>query len=176
MGAVVGGVAGFGAYALTHRGNFDGWEAARWGALGALAGGTLGIAVEAAGAAGLIGVGAAEADMGGYLLARTQAIHSTLDPVKQDRTTTAVLRAMAPDGTARIVIGFSENSLRPVQRAALLPGEIAAQGKGHAEVTALNYALRLGFKPLEIAASRPICSACADEIFQIGAKPVSPLK
>ena len=59
IGVVGGGLAGLGAYALSHRGDFDGGEAARWTALGALAGGTLGIGVEVAAAYGLIGGGAA---------------------------------------------------------------------------------------------------------------------
>ncbi len=42
MGGVVGGVVGFGAYALTHRDNFDWWQAALWTAGGAVVGGTLG--------------------------------------------------------------------------------------------------------------------------------------
>ena len=62
VGAVGGGLAGLGAYALSHRGRFDGGEAARWTAAGALAGGTLGVAVEAAGAYGFFGVAAAEAE------------------------------------------------------------------------------------------------------------------
>ena len=65
MGALAGFVVGVGAYSATHRGHFDGWEAARWGALGALVGGTLGVAFEAAGAYGLFGVGIAEGEVGG---------------------------------------------------------------------------------------------------------------
>ena len=72
MGALAGFVVGVGAYSATHRGRFDGWEAARWGALGALAGGTLGLGVEAAGAYGLLGVGSVEA--GGAAFAGAEGI------------------------------------------------------------------------------------------------------
>jgi len=42
VGGIVGGVAGFGAYALTHQGNFDWGQAALWTAGGAVVGATFG--------------------------------------------------------------------------------------------------------------------------------------
>jgi hypothetical protein len=55
-------------------------------------------------------------------------------------------------------------------------GEIEASGLGHAEVKALEYAQRHGITPQKVAASRPICPACAQRIAELGACPVSPLR
>ena len=56
-------------------------------------------------------------------------------------------------------------------------GEFAASGPGHAEVTALNAAQQMGLTPVNVAASRPICSGCAGAIQNAGAQPpVTPLK
>ena len=84
--------------------------------------------------------------------------------------------AQAPDGSETIIVATSEPRLAPVQLAGLTAGEIAAEGPGHAEVTALRTAMDLGLQPFEVAAGRPICPACALAIEAAGALAVSPLK
>jgi len=57
VGGIVGGVAGFGAYALTHQGNFDWGQAALWTAGGAVVGATFGAGAQRV--AGALGTEAA---------------------------------------------------------------------------------------------------------------------
>jgi hypothetical protein len=73
-------------------------------------------------------------------------------------------------------VGSSENALSKAQKAALKPGEVAAEGPGHAEVTTINAAKQAGHTPTATAASRPICPSCAQTIKQEGVTPASPLK
>lgn len=90
--------------------------------------------------------------------------------------TTAVLAAEKEDGELVYIVASSERNLAPAQRAALLPGEVPAVGTGHAEVTTLRYALGQGYKPLEVAATRPICAACWKELRDALVTPLTPLK
>lgn len=83
-------------------------------------------------------------------------IHSVLDPIAQSRRTTAVVET-AQGGR---YVASSEPSLSVAQRGALRSGETAASGSGHAEVTAVRAARAAGERPVEVAASRPICPAC----------------
>lgn len=107
---------------------------------------------------------------------RASQIHGALSPGTQSRTTTAVAHATTEDGSSVILVGSSEKNLRPAQIAALKPGEIPVSGPGHAETTILDHAAANGMKVNYVAASRPICTSCAPQIFNAGAKPVSPLK
>lgn len=107
---------------------------------------------------------------------RVEQIHDALDPIAQSRRTTAIVEAVDSSGNVTRIVASSENALSPAQRAALQPGEVAARGPGHAEVTALNHAQQMGLTPTNVAASRPICSGCAQAINNAGATPVTPLK
>lgn len=113
-----------------------------------------------------------------HLKKRADEIHSALDPIAQRRrtTATAMARVMNSFGDEVILVASSQNGLSPTQRAMLKPNEIAVRGRGHAEVTIINYAQSNNLKVLEVAASRAICSACAFVINNAGAIPVSPLK
>jgi hypothetical protein len=110
------------------------------------------------------------------LAERAKEIHSTLDPFPYRMNTTAVASATTSEGNSVTLVASNEDKLRPVQRAALKPGEIAVTGKGHAEVTILNYASANGMRVNEVAASRPICAGCAVAIDNAGAVAASPLK
>ena len=103
---------------------------------------------------------------------RANDIQKAAGPGRQGRTTTAVVETA--EGTR--VVGSSEPNLRPAQRDALVGGEVAASGPGHAEVTAVNAAREMGLTPTGVAASRPICSGCADFLKKEGVEPLTPLK
>jgi RHS repeat-associated protein len=107
---------------------------------------------------------------------RVRDIHNALDPIAQSRRTTAIVEAVDSSGNVTRIVASSENSLSAAQRAALRPGEVAATGPGHAEVTALNAAQQMGLTPVNVGASRPICPSCAGAIQNAGATPVTPLK
>lgn len=59
------------------------------------------------------------------------------------------------------VISSSERRLTPAQRAQLGANEVEGVGVGHAEVTGVNAARKIGLTPTGTAASRPICPSCA---------------
>lgn len=77
-----------------------------------------------------------------------------------------------------LVASSSNRTLSTLQKAALRAGEIAVPSglHKHAEQAALIYAARLGLVPLEAAASRAICTACARKLIEAGAIPVSRLE
>jgi hypothetical protein len=78
------------------------------------------------------------------------------------------------EGTS--IVSSSEKALRPGVRALLKPGEVAANGAGHAEVTGVNAARQMGFTPTGVAASRGICPSCADFLRTAGVAALSALK
>ena len=103
---------------------------------------------------------------------RADEIHSALGKVTQDKTTTAVTETA--EGIR--VVSSSERRLRPAQRRMLQKGEIEGIGPGHAEVTGIEAARSAGLTPTGTAASRPICSQCAETLAEEGVAPLSPLK
>jgi len=107
---------------------------------------------------------------------RAKELHGLLNKHAQNRRTTAVAKVTNPDGTESIVVASSRKRLDRIQRQNLKPNEVEAIGEGHAEVTIINHAMKNEQIVVDIAASRPICPNCADEIKKIGANPVSPLK
>lgn len=115
-------------------------------AANALAGEALGGANIAAGAATV------------SALTRARELQAVLSPRTQRAVTTAVVETQ--EGIR--VIGTSEGVLRPAQRAALLPGEVAARGapRTHAELNAVNGALEMGYTPISVSPSRPACMGC----------------
>jgi RHS repeat-associated protein len=147
----------------------------------AAAGSVAGDVTLAAGAVKLFQLGRAALSLGASaeastLAARAEELHGLVGKVTQDKTTIAIARVAGADGTASAIVASSERVLRPVQRAALRAGEVAASGAGHAEVTAINAARAAGQTITEVAASRPICPSCATAIRQAGAKIVSEIK
>ena len=113
-----------------------------------------------------------ETKVAASLEARAKELHGLLDPRAQRMRTTAVTETK--EGVT--YVGSSENALSKAQKAALKPGEVAAEGPGHAEVTTINAAKQAGHTPTATAASRPICPSCAQTIKQEGVTPASPLK
>jgi hypothetical protein len=103
---------------------------------------------------------------------RAKELHSLLDPRAQRMRTTAVTETK--EGIK--IISSSNDKLAAVQKAALNPGEVAAEGAGHAEVTGINAAKQAGLTPTATAASRPICPPCAQALKEQGVTPASPLK
>ena len=103
---------------------------------------------------------------------RASEIHGTLNAGTASRTTTAVTETS--EGVR--VVSSSELRLRPAQRAALRAGEVEGTGPGHAEITGINAAESMGLTPTGTAASRPICTNCAQTMQQRGIAPLSPLK
>jgi RHS repeat-associated protein len=107
---------------------------------------------------------------------RAQQIQGTLSEFTQTKTTTAVASATTSEGKNVTLVASSEKNLRPVQRAALQPGEQAVSGKGHAEQTIINHANANGMTVTKVAASRRICTNCAAAITNAGAQPASEIK
>jgi RHS repeat-associated protein len=110
------------------------------------------------------------------LATRANEIHSTLTPRTQRSTTTAVGAVTTSEGESATLVASSEKKLRPAQIDALKPGEVPVTGKGHAEQTIINHANNNGMTVKAVAASRPICSNCANAISNAGAIAASPLK
>jgi RHS repeat-associated protein len=96
--------------------------------------------------------------VGASALSRAKDVQAILNPRTQRAVTTAV--AETEEGIR--VFGSSEGALRPAQRAALQPGEVAAKGvRGtHAEINAVNGAREQGLTPTSVSPSRPACSDC----------------
>ena len=103
---------------------------------------------------------------------RAKQFHSVLDPRAQRTRTTAVTETK--EGID--VISSSERRLTPAQRARLGKNEIEGVGVGHAEVTGVNAARNAGLTPTGTAASRPICSDCANFLKNQGVESLSRLK
>lgn len=103
---------------------------------------------------------------------RAKELHSVLDERAQRARTTSVIDTK--EGVR--VVSSSEARLTPAQRAALAPNEVEGVGIGHAEVTGVNAAKQMGLNPTGAAASRPICSSCANTLQEQGVTPLSPLK
>jgi hypothetical protein len=104
--------------------------------------------------------------------ARAQELHALLDPRAQRARTTAVTET--EEGIR--VVSSSRRRLSPAQRRALNENEVEGVGVGHAEVTGETAARRMGLTPSGTAASRPICSGCAQHLDDTGVAPLSPLK
>ena len=103
---------------------------------------------------------------------RAKDIQNSLNPRAQRARTTAVTET--EEGIR--VVSSSERRLTPAQRAQLGEKEIEGTGIGHAEMTGLNAAREAGLTPTGTAASRPICSNCADVLKSQGVEILSPLK
>ncbi|MBS1813671.1 MAG: RHS repeat-associated core domain-containing protein [Acidobacteria bacterium] len=127
-------------------------------------------------ATGLKGGAAEEGISDAALAGRANAIQAAQDTFGQTKSTTAAASVTDANGNTSVMVGSSRNALTPSQRAALRPGETAVTGSGHAETTVINAAKSQGMTVNSIAASRPICSSCAQAIQDAGARPITPLK
>ncbi len=122
------------------------------------------------------------ADIAGGVLqdiaTRPKEIAGVLSQRTQNSTTTAVGTAQNADGSTTTLVASSEGRLRPAQRAALRPGEVAVVGERgvHAEVNLLNAARRNGSTLTEVAASHGICPSCAQLLKDAGVVLRSALK
>jgi RHS repeat-associated protein len=106
------------------------------------------------------------------LAERAAELHKALSPRTQRATTIAVTETA--EGIR--VVSSSERNLRSLQQSLLQPGEVKAIGPGHAEITGVEAARKLGLTPTRTAASRPICASCAEYLERLGVQPASPLK
>ena len=101
------------------------------------------------------------------LTARANEIHNLLDHIAKRNRTTAAL------GTheGKVIIGGGGRDLDRVQYESLKPEEIEARLPGEdAEITVLEKAFELGFRPKALATSRPICPTCRPYIEATGGK------
>lgn len=110
------------------------------------------------------------------LAARAQDIQGTLGTVTQTKVTTAAGEAVNADGSVTRLVGSSEGTLRPAQRAALQPGEVAVSGQAgtHAEVNVLNSAKQNGQTLNSIEPSRPACASCTTTMQQNNVRIINP--
>jgi len=132
------------------------------------------ISAAVVGALPVVGGIAADAIKGASATERAVAIAGTMS----ERTQRAVTISVIETKEGVRVVSSSEGALRPAARASLADGEVAAKGVAgvHAEVNGINAAKDMGLTPTGAAASRPICSSCAQQLEQQGVKPLSPLK
>ena len=109
---------------------------------------------------------------GEALRSRADELHGLLDSRAQRHRTTAV--TSTKEGTT--VVSSSERRLSPAQRRTLGSTEVEGVGAGHAEMTSVTAARRMGLTPKATAASRPICGNCQGGLKAAGVVPASPLK
>lgn len=116
--------------------------------------------------------GSGKFGVGGRALAeRATSIHSLLDPIAQNMRTTAVLSTK--EGVN--VLSSGGRDLTRQQRAmAGADDMIALSPTDHAEVTAVNGALKAGLTPNELGTSRAICPVCRSFLEGAGATITSP--
>jgi hypothetical protein len=101
------------------------------------------------------------------LRTRVSEVHGMLDPIAQQRRTTAILETA--EGPR--VVGQGGRDLSLAHEAALQSGEIPAWAPGvHAERTVLSAAATRGLTPIELATSRTICPECTAAIEAAGGK------
>jgi RHS repeat-associated protein len=103
---------------------------------------------------------------------RAVAVQGVLSPRTQRAVTTAVTDTK--EGVR--LVSSSEGALRPAQRAALLPGEIAVKGQRgvHAEWNGVNAARTRGLTPTTVSPSRPACPSCRPGLESEGIRVIDP--
>lgn len=108
---------------------------------------------------------------------RAKELHATLHPLKQARTTTAVVEAVDAKGSTGYFVGHSDYYFPNQIKNSLNPSEIfVTKIEGHAETSAIQGAMQQGFTPLRVGASRPICTGCQPVLKQNNVQMVSPLQ
>lgn len=118
-----------------------------------------------------IAAGGGKFGIGKALTGRATAIHNVLDPIAQNRRTTAVLSTK--EGVNVLASGGKD--LTQAQKALAGANDITVRSPGaHAEVTAVNGALSAGLTPQGLGVSRPICASCQDFLKESGATITSP--
>ncbi|MFG3606387.1 ricin-type beta-trefoil lectin domain protein, partial [Streptomyces sp. NPDC047928] len=108
---------------------------------------------------------------------RAKQLHEKLKkPDKEDggyaykNDTTAVLMARDANGDIRTVVASNRPYVPRQIKDALQEGEVYANGRGHAEVTALRYIDKQGWTLLGGAANRNVCAFCENTLRDRGAK------
>ena len=132
------------------------------------------IAAAAVGAVPVVGPTAARAIKSTSAMERAGVLAATMT----ERTRRSVTLAVVETKEGPRLVASSEGALRTATRSALAEGEVAAKGAAgtHAEVNGINAARSMGLTPTGAAASRPICSSCAQYMERENVKPLSPLK
>jgi RHS repeat-associated protein len=103
----------------------------------------------------------------------SQLANNGLTQIQRERFVTLAVTDTL-EGTR--VISSSSKTLEQSVIKQLQQGEVGVGGIGHAEVTGVEGARALGLTPTGVAASRPICSSCADYLNGQGIPPLTPLK
>ncbi|GAA2882278.1 hypothetical protein GCM10010524_13610 [Streptomyces mexicanus] len=78
--------------------------------------------------------------------------------------TTAVVKALDGEGNVRSVVASNRRYVPKAIKEQLGEGEVYANGKGHAEMTALDYIDRQGWTVLGGAANRNVCAYCENSL------------
>jgi hypothetical protein len=82
--------------------------------------------------------------------------------------TTAVVMARDAGGNVRSVVASNRSYVPRAIKSQLTDGEVYASGKGHAEMTALDYIQKNGWEALGGATNRNICAFCENAIRDMG--------
>ncbi len=106
--------------------------------------------------------------------ARAQELQALVPAGARGRVTMSAVIVEDANGIRGVVIGTSEDMLRPVFRKALRPGEIFGPGAGHAEEDAVDFALSHNLQVISGGAGRPVCPECAAKIEGAGGIVASP--
>lgn len=132
------------------------------------------IVAAAVGVVPVVGSTAARAIKGASAAERVGVLAATMSKRTRGSVTLSVIETK--EGTR--LVASSEGTLRTATRSALAEGEVAAKGVAgtHAEVNGINAAKSMGLTPTGAAASRPICSSCAQYMERENVSPLSPLK
>ena len=77
-------------------------------------------------------------------------------------------------GNLHYIVGSSEGSYLRAG-VSLNPGEILAPGSGHAEENIIREAQQQGWQIITIGAGRDPCPYCADNLFNAGGTPATPI-
>jgi hypothetical protein len=107
---------------------------------------------------------------------RVAQLKDAIPENSKGRITMAAAVVEDDTGARSMLISTSEprGYLRPGVE--LNDDEILVPGTGHAEADIVSYASENGLKVVDIGATRPVCSACADAIAPTGANISTPLK
>ena len=107
---------------------------------------------------------------------RVGELKDSIPDNSKGRITMAAAVVEDQDGARTMLISTSEprGYLRPGVE--LNPDEVLVPGTGHAEADIVSYANQNGLSIVDIGATRPVCSACADAIAPTGANISTPLK
>jgi hypothetical protein len=100
---------------------------------------------------------------------RAAALQEALPPGSSGRVTMAAGVVEDTQGIRQVAIGTSESYgyIRPGVKALIEPDDIVVSGFNHAEQNIINCALQSELDLISIAAGRPICPTCFEEILKM---------